>query len=502
MRLVASIGFACGLLFCTCLSARDLRIENVTVVSPERDAPLLKASVVIRNDRIVSVGTAPPANSGQIIDGTGLYLAPGLIDAHVHLGDVPGMTPEQQQANARMADAALAQMPLSYLYFGFTTLVDLLGNVAKAKGWNAQTLRPDLYFCGGAPVLDGYPMNWTPKPLRYELWSYLIVQPADTASVPAGMDPAAHTPEAVVKRMRADGAICVKSFFERGFGDATQLPVPSHDTIDALIRTARQEQIPVFLHANSSEAQAFAVQAGVDAIVHGMWHWTADAQQTATIPPPVRRTLDDIVESKTGWQATIQVLYGELDVLHPTYLANPLLARVVPADLIQWYGTTEGQHLRTDIASWLLKQPASASPESIWKAGQDFYAPLLARNRNVTAYLARRNARFLFGSDTPSSLTYANPPGLNGWLEMRRLAEAGLTPTQIFRAATIVNAQAIGLESEIGTVEQGKRANLLLLRKDPTQSVDAYNEIVKVIVGGKVVDREELAADRKQGGGP
>lgn len=498
MRFAVAVGFSCGLLFNTCLSAQDLRIENVTVISPERDTPLHKATVQIRNERIVAVGKAARDTGSQVIDGTGLYLTPGLIDTHVHVGDVPGMTPEQQQANKSLADTALAQMPLSYLYFGFTTLVDLLGNEAKLKGWNDQALRPDLHICGGAAVMDGYPMNWMPKPLRYELWPYLIVQPDDLKSVPEGMDPAAHTPEAVVKRMRADGAICVKSFFERGFGDANQLPVPSKDTMRALIRAAHQEHMPVFLHANSSEAQAFAVEAGVDAIVHGMWHWTGESQETVTITPSIQKTLDGIVKNDIGWQATIQVLYGELDTLDPSYLASPVLAHAVPADLIQWYGTTDGQHFHNIISSWVLKLPASATPEAKLKAGQTFYAPLLTRNRNATAYLAQHNARFLFGSDTPSSITYANPAGMNGWLEMRRLAEAGLTPKQIFRAATLVNAKAIGLERDIGSVEPGKRANLLLLRKDPTQSVDAYNEIVKVIIGGKVVDRAELAADRKR----
>lgn len=498
MRFAARIGWACGLWFCACVSAQDLRIDNVTVVSPERDAPLLKAAVVIRNDRIVAVGKARPGSSDNVIDGTGLYLAPGLIDVHVHLGDVPGMTPEQQQANARIADAALAQIPLSYLHFGFTTLLDLLGNDARTKEWNARALRPDLYFCGGAPVQDGYPMNWTPKPQRYQPWSYLIIQPSDNFAVPEGMKPADHTPEAVVKRMHADGAICVKSFYERGFGGPTQLPIPSPETMKSLIRAARKENMPVFLHANSSEAQAFAVQAGVDAIVHGMWHWTGEDKTVSTLTPSVQKTLDDIVKSGIGWQATMQVLYGELDVFDPGYLANPQLAHALPADLIQWYGTTDGQSYRNGVASWLLSQPTSASAESTWKAAQDFYAPFLGRNRNATAYLAKRKAHFLFGSDTPSSMTYANPPGLNGWLEMRKLAEAGLTPTQIFRAATLVNAKAIGLDREIGSVEPGKRANLLLLRKDPTQSVDAYNQIVKVIVGGKVVDRERLAADRKR----
>ena len=497
MRLQAGILLVCALLTCEHLAARDLRIENVSVVSPERDAPLTKATVVIRKDRIVSVGSAPRrTGSSQVIDGTGLYLAPGLIDSHVHVGDLSSMTPEQQRANPALVKAAWAQTPRSYLYFGFTTLLDLLGTGTLVKEWNAHPLRPDLYFCGGAAVMDGYPMNWMPKPQRYKRWPYLVVQPGDT--VPDGMDAAAHTPAAVVKRMHADGAICVKSFFERGFGGATQLPVPSHDIMSALIRAARKEQMPVFLHANSSDAQAFAIETGVDAIVHGMWHWTGEPKTASAITPAIQKTLDDIVKTQLGWQATMQVLHGELDVFDPAYLGNPTFARVVPADLVKWYGTKDGQHYRDGVAAWLLSQSNGSTPDASWNAAQAFYAPFLARNRNATAYLAARKAHFLFGSDTPSSMTYANPPGMNGWLEMRRLAEAGLTARQIFRAATLDNARIISLDREIGSVEAGKRANLLLLRQDPTRSVEAYNEIVKVIIQGQVVDREELAADRQQ----
>jgi predicted amidohydrolase len=79
-------------------------------------------------------------------------------------------------------------------------------------------------------------------------------------------------------------------------------------------------------------------------------------------------------------------------------------------------------------------------------------------------------------------------------------AAVGLTPAQVFRAATIVNAEALGLNREIGTVQTGKRANLLLLRKDPTQTVDAYADIVKVILRERVIDRVELAANRPAAG--
>ncbi|HME37953.1 MAG TPA: amidohydrolase family protein [Steroidobacteraceae bacterium] len=114
-------------------------------------------------------------------------------------------------------------------------------------------------------------------------------------------------------------------------------------------------------------------------------------------------------------------------------------------------------------------------------------------------YMAEHNARVLFGTDTPSAPTYANQPGLNGWLEMHRLIDAGLTPARVFRAATLANAEALGLSREIGAVQPGMRANLLLLREDPTQTIEAYDAIVKVILHGQVLDRMELAANSTGG---
>jgi imidazolonepropionase-like amidohydrolase len=79
---------------------------------------------------------------------------------------------------------------------------------------------------------------------------------------------------------------------------------------------------------------------------------------------------------------------------------------------------------------------------------------------------------------------------------MHRLVDAGETPEQIFKSATLTNAQAMNLDREIGTVQVGKRANLLLLRQDPTQTIDAYAGIVKVILNGRVLDPSELEANR------
>jgi imidazolonepropionase-like amidohydrolase len=140
-----------------------------------------------------------------------------------------------------------------------------------------------------------------------------------------------------------------------------------------------------------------------------------------------------------------------------------------------------------------MKLPADANPSQLERVFKDF-AQTVDRVKHATAYLVARHGRILFGSDTPSAPTYANPPGLNGWLEMHWLTDAGETPAQIFKSATLMNARALKLDQDIGTVQVGKRANLLLLRQDPTQTIDAYAGIAKVILNGRVLDPSELAA--------
>ncbi len=493
---------------CPQAGAQDVRIEHVTVVSPERSSPMPDATVYIRGDRIVSISNAasaatPAANAkADVIDGRGLFLSPGLIDTHVHTNDLPGMTAEQEKAHPEISSATRAQIPRSYLYFGFTTLLDLISTPDLAKAWNARELHPDFYFCGGAPIPDGYPMNWAPKPLRYAAFPYMIVERGDEASAPAGIDPATHTPEAVVARMKADGAICVKTFYERGFGDDQNIPVPRLDTERAVVQAAHAAKMPVFIHANGTEAQTFAMDAGVDVIAHGLWHWNKEPKDATELMPGVTAILDRVLKTHTGWQPTMQVLYGERDLFDPAFLNDPNLLRVLPADYVAWCRSPEGQWFRDILMNAMLPKPLAESKDAAaqWQTVLGFYAGPIGRNKNATNYLATRAARILFGTDTPSAPTYVNPPGLNGFVEMHRLVNAGLTPAQIFRAATIVNAEAIGLDRQIGTVEPGKRANLLLLRKDPTQTVDAYDTIVNVIVRGRVIDRADLAANLSSGG--
>jgi hypothetical protein len=275
------------------------------------------------------------------------------------------------------------------------------------------------------------------------------------------------------------------------------MPAPRLDTIRDLVKAAHAAHMPVFIHANGTDAQEFAVRAGADIIAHGLWHWNRE-QDATSLTTRARKILDGVLKAKMGWQPTMQVLYGLQDLFDPTYLSDPRIAKVVPASAIEWYRSAEGQWFHNQLAPALLPKQVQDShdPQAHWNSVRAALAPPITRDRNATYYMATHGARILFGTDTPSAPTYANQPGLNGWQEMQRMVDAGMTPLQVFRAATQTNAELLGLGREIGTVQPGKRANLLLLRADPTQTTHAYDGIVKIILHGKVLDPAELAADR------
>jgi imidazolonepropionase-like amidohydrolase len=152
--------------------------------------------------------------------------------------------------------------------------------------------------------------------------------------------------------------------------------------------------------------------------------------------------------------------------------------------LLDWLRAGDGGQFRqTSIA----RAGGEAAFRTVLMARQSAYAPVLSR-------LVSSDALFLFGSDSPATASYGNLPGLNGRLEMDHWVAAGVSLPRLFRALTLDNARAFGLDRDRGTIEVGKRADLLLLRANPLASVGAYDTIETVIQGGTVIARDVLSA--------
>ena len=467
-------------------------ITDATIISPENLERIGTGSVLIENGRIVSVdrnaGPNKPAGA-TVVSGKGLFLIPALIDSHVHLASVPGIPLEMNLrpagAQPAMIKKYFEQLPRSYLYFGYATLVDLGGVDRSAlENFRRAPLRPDLYDCGASlPFANGYPMSFAPPEIRFKLFPNFIYDPRQASTIPSEYKPQDHAPAANVAAVKRSGGVCVKTYFERGFGADRNLPVMDAAVLADIRRAATQADLPLMMHANSFEAQKFAVEGDVDVIVHGMWNW-GDLDRQPELPREIRDVLDGIAQKRIGYQSTIQVLHGLRAYFDPEYLKMEAIPKVIPAEMLEWHNSPEGKWFKKELAD-------DKMPDAVRRSEYD-NGPL-RRARQVASYLASKDADFVFGTDTPSSPTYGNLPGLNGYLEIRRLHEAGLSLKQIFKAATINNARRFKIDSQVGTIEPGKIAHLALLRKSPLESVDAYDSIVTIWVHGKQISRDSLA---------
>jgi hypothetical protein len=91
------------------------------------------------------------------------------------------------------------------------------------------------------------------------------------------------------------------------------------DVQAAVREAATQTGLVLMMHANSFEAQKFAVDGHVDVIAHGMWNW-GDLDKQTDLPPKIGKVLDQIAEEKIGYQPTLQVMQGLRAYFEPEYL--------------------------------------------------------------------------------------------------------------------------------------------------------------------------------------
>ena len=468
----------------------EIWISDVTLISPERAAPVLHAHVLVRDGRVAWVGSAPPPGMSprvKAVDGSGRYLVPGLIDGHVHLAEVPGMNDAQAAKMPQLVESYFRQLPRSYLYFGFTAVVDL--NVVdrpRLERIRAAPIGPAVFDCGnGLALANGYPMAFWPSPERFVRFPNFLYDPRQAASIPAAYPAAEHTPDAAVARVAASGGICVKSAHESGFGaQQGTLPTPTEELMRDVVAASHRRHLPLLLHANSLTAHRFAVAVHVDAVAHGLWNW--EVRDAQGLPDQIRQVLDDERAAGMATMATLRVIGGLADLFASTFLDDPHLALALPRDLVTWYRSPDARWFARELGRGFEGLPVERIHQILSRAGN--------AGATAIAYFVSSGGRLLFGSDTPSGPTYANPPGYNGYLEMRALEAAGISPRQILTAATSTNAAFFGLAADYGTIEPGKRASLLLLRADPLASVTAFDTIDAVILGDRVLARSELAA--------
>ncbi|WP_028772293.1 amidohydrolase family protein [Shewanella waksmanii] len=474
-----------GIFFSAALAANDkLLIENITIVSSHLSAPNTNMNVLLNNGRIEQITSQKITDYDAKIDGVDKFLAPGLMDSHVHVSSVPGMgfgVEPLAVKHPQIVAAYYEQQPKSFLYYGVTQVLDPNPGLNSKHFTNAAN-HPDYFRCEVITSKDTFPYVEKTDSLSQSMYRYLV----DEAAAANKPDSA----ESLVQQIASSGASCIKLYFEDGYGDANQWQLLSSATLKRIKVEADKHNLLIVAHANAFDMQQLALAAGVDVIAHGMWNW-GQFRRHRDVPAEIAATLDVIIDEQVGYMPTQRVIAGLGEVMLPTTASSPQFLAVTPAPLLDWYQTPQAQWFKEELRIGFDGMADNAIAE-IFLYGR------IGKGNKVIQYLNHANHPILLASDFPGSPSYANQPGLTTFQEMKAMANAGLSPAQVLAAATINNAKQFKMDADYGTVQVGKKANLLVLERNPLASVEAWDSIETVILNGKPIARQVLVAGNEK----
>ena len=453
---------ALALLAAACLCARTagaqevVAFTNVSVIPMDRERVLPAQTVIVRGGRIAEIGPAAsvrvPAGALRV-DGAGKYLLPGLHDMHAHLFS-DGAVPDS------LAPDELRIM----LANGVTTARLMMGTpeqlVLRRRVAAGEVPGPTLYLA--SPQLAGR---------RYgePFFNGLVVADPEQA-------------RAAVRQVADAGYDYVK---------LTIFITPA--VYDAITDEARRRNIRVVGHVEPAVGLARALAAGQQ-IEHLDSYFEAVLADGAPVTSSVTNYF---IYRAANWESLDWLSDAKIDsVARETARAgvwnSPTLTFFARA-----FGTGQPEDEVRARPDFAVIPDSLAGP--MWRGRAFFWdnPPTEARRRR---YVEARNrlvrsiwqagGRILAGSDTPELfLVY-------GWTlhrELESLVAAGLTPYAALEAATRNPAEWLGTLAESGTVEPGKRADLVLLDANPLDDIRGTQRIAGVMRAGRWHPAAELA---------
>tara|TARA_R110002072_G_scaffold1780_3_gene14617 strand:+ start:11611 stop:13017 length:1407 start_codon:yes stop_codon:yes gene_type:complete len=465
LSILASL-IACALLYsCTSQDVgntrNDIVISNVTLIDAKQGL-IKNATVVIQEDEIISVSThvtTPSRHTAStVIDGTGKYLIPGLWDMHVHL-----------TYDDRFTDL----MPGTFLSWGITSvrdtggmMKDLLPVIARMRAPDATA--PRVYFSG--PLLDG-------QHVVYDGNARPLIGTQNSGITQAREN---------VRRLKQGGADFIKIYelvspevFAALVDEANQLsmPIASHVPLHLLASTVGN-QVGTMEHlrnieldcASNAEAllatrKKFLTAENIES-GHALRSSLHQLQRLDAIAVLDEDRCARVLSSLTE---TIQV---------PTLRLNAL-PLAPPYEQTDWDDAISAM-LPEVQEDW--NKPNSFIPKDFAKRDLRFSTYSLTMVKRMLDAGVPIGA----GTDTPIGLAI---PGYSLHRELEMLVRAGLTPLQALEAATIRPTEFLGIEDQLGTIEVGKRADLVLLSANPLEDIRNTRQIDTVISKGKLVSR-------------
>jgi hypothetical protein len=419
-------------------SHKSLLIRNVTVIDCVGHKPESNMSVLIQDGHIKALGRGLRAPAGAtVLDGTGKYLIPGLWNMHVHLGGYPE------------ARSALSK----YLAQGVTGLRDMgspLDDILRLKREvdEGTILGPHMFVSG--PIVQG--------PLPFQMPVFISVKNVTEA-------------RETVDMLQNRGVNFIK----------IQDAIP-HEIYVAIAEEAKRVHLTFAGHIPPTVTPEEASNLGQHSIEHfGGRFWgvlVGSSRQELRLQAQEVQMYQDILAA----------------LEHKAPPPSPNMRAPFTSSLIESYDNQKALALaRLFRKNDTWQCPTLVALQTLWDDAEAQYTPedmawarrVLDRDVALVSVMQKAGVGLLAGTDLA-------PDAKSGTLhdELAALVDAGLTPMEALETATRNPAKFLGRLNSLGTVEQGKTADLVLLEANPLADIHNTRRVFAVILGGQLLSNK------------
>ncbi|MBX3485150.1 amidohydrolase family protein [Phenylobacterium sp.] len=425
------LGVAAGLLIAGPAAAQPVLYRNATLIDGTGAAARAGVSVLVDGERIAAVapdGRLAPPTGARVVDLSGRFLTPGLIDSHEHLATPP---------NRRQAEASLRRD----LYGGVTAVRDMADDLRSVAELTRASRRgeiaaPDIYY---AALMAGPSFFADPRTVAVS-YGYT---PGRTPWMQA-IDAKTDLREAVTLA-RGTSATAIKIYANLPAGLVKKIAAEAH-----------RQGVKVWAHA--------AV-------------YPATPADVAAARPDVMSHACSLAHAAAGTPASYQ---SRTPIDAAPFLASddPAVGKVVrkmAADGIMLDATTS---LYGRLSAEAASHPGARRPLCSGELSDALVRQALKAGVEISA-----------GTDWVAPW---DEPWPTLFQEMAALTKLGLTPAQVIRAATLNGARAAGQEADMGSIETGKLANLAVFARDPSADIANLKSLEFTVKRGREYRRADF----------